>query len=290
MISRKQFLISSGITVAGAMMGADVFAKGFNKNRIGLQLYSLREEVPAGLEQVFKKIAAAGYNSVEMYGFNTKDAYFKTSAKEVAALLKANKIISPSGHYQLDLFDNDGQQTIDAAKELGHKYIVIPYLAEPIRKSPDDYKVVAERINKAALLCKKNNIKLAYHNHDFEFKKWDGDVTGYDILLKECDRGLVDFEMDLFWVVTAGHSPIELFKQHPGRFKMWHVKDMDKTDTKKQTEVGSGSIDFKAIFAKAKLSGLEYFYVEQENLPVPGDENIRKSINYLKKNILAGLK
>lgn len=276
---------------AGSLMGAEAFAGvSFNKKRIGLQLYSLRDEVKIGLAPVFKKIAATGYNSVEMYGYNTKDSFFGNSAKEVAAMLKANNIISPSGHYQLDLFDNDGQQTIDAAKELGHKYVVIPYLAEPIRKSLDDYKVIAERVNKAAMLCKQNNIKLAYHNHDFEFKKWEGDVTGYDTLMKECDKSMVDFELDLFWVVFSGNDPIELFKKHPGRFKMWHVKDMDKTRPMNQTEVGSGSINFKKIFAKAKLSGLEYFYVEQENLTVPGDENIKKSISYLKKNILAGLK
>ncbi len=168
--------------------------------------------------------------------------------------------------------------------------MVIPHLDASKRKSLDDYKAVAERVNKAALLCKKNNIKLAYHNHDFEFKKWEGDVTGYDILLNECDKALVNFELDLFWVVFSGNDPIELFNQHPGRFKMWHVKDLDKTRPMNQTEVGSGSINFKSIFAKARLSGLEYFYVEQENLPVPGDENIRKSINYLKKNILTGLK
>jgi sugar phosphate isomerase/epimerase len=185
------------------------------------------------------------------------------------------------------LFDKDGQQTIDAALTVGHKYIVIPHLDESIRKSLDDYKLVAERVNKAALLCKKNNIKLAYHNHDFEFTKLEGNTCGYDILLNECDKDLVDLEMDLFWVVTAGFDPIELFKKHPGRFKMWHVKDMDKSDPKKQTEVGSGSINFKQIFANAKLSGLEYFFVEQENLPVPGDEKIKKSIQYLKKNILA---
>jgi sugar phosphate isomerase/epimerase len=287
MVNRRQFLFSSGIAVAGTMLGANSFAKGFNKSRIGLQLYSLRDEIPTiGLNGALKKMAAAGYNSVELYGYNSKDNYFKSTAKELAAMLKNNKIISPSGHYQLSLFDNDGQQTIDAALQVGHKYVVIPWLPEEQRKSLDDYKVLTEKVNKAALLCKKNNIKLAYHNHDFEFKKYEGDVCGYDILLKETDKALVDFEMDLFWVVTAGLDPVELFKQNPGRFKMWHVKDMDKTNSKLQTEVGSGSINFKAIFAKAKLSGLEYFYVEQENLPVPADKNIKKSIQYLKKNIL----
>jgi sugar phosphate isomerase/epimerase len=287
MISRRTFLLNTGIVAAGSLVGGDVFAGGFNKNKIGLQLYSLREEIPtAGLEKVFKKIAAAGYNSIEMYGFGTAESYFKSSPKEVAALLKANHIISPSGHYNLALFDNDGQQTIDAALELGHKYIVIPWLAPELRTSLEDYKSIAEKVNKAALLCKQNNIKLAYHNHDFDFTKYEGGKCGYDILLKECDKSLVNFEMDLFWVVTAGHNPVDLFKKHPGRFKMWHVKDKDKTEPKLNTEIGSGSINFKNIFARADLAGLEYFYVEQENFAMPSDESIKKSIGYIKKNIL----
>jgi sugar phosphate isomerase/epimerase len=277
----------SGIAAAGTLLSADVLANNYNKKTIGLQLYSLRDEIPgAGIEAVLKKMAAAGYNSVEFYGFNTKDAYFKKSAKEIAAILKANKMISPSGHYDLKLFNNDTQQVIDAALAVGHKYIVIPWLPEELRTSLDKYKALAEKINNIALQCKQNNIKLGYHNHDFEFKKMEADICGYDILLKETDKALVDFELDLFWAVSAGHNPVDLFKQNPDRFKMWHVKDKDKTDPKKQTEVGSGSIDFKPIFAQAKLSGMEYFYVEQENLPVPGDANIKKSYNFIKNNLL----
>ena len=287
MINRRKFLRNSGLAVAGSLIGAEVFAKGFNKKTIGLQLYTLREDVASmGLSKVFSKISAAGYNSVEMYGFSAADNYFKSSAKDVAALLKANNIISPSGHYQLDLFDKDGQQTIDAALELGHKYVIIPWFPEAQRKSLDDFRLIADRVNKAALLCKQNNMKMLYHNHDFEFTKYEGGVCGYDILLEKCDKHLVNFEMDLFWVVSAGRDPIELFTQHPGRFKMWHVKDKDKTNPKLQTEVGSGSIDFKPIFAKAKLSGLEYFYVEQENFDIPSDESIRKSIGFVKSTLL----
>jgi sugar phosphate isomerase/epimerase len=277
----------TGIAAAGTLLSADVLASNYNKKTIGLQLYSLRDEIPgSSIEAVLKKMAAIGYNSVEFYGYNTKDAYFKKSAKEIAAILKANKMISPSGHYDLKLFNNDTQQVIDASLEVGHQYIVIPWLAEELRTSLDKYKALAEKINNIALQCKQNNIKLAYHNHDFEFKKMEGDVCGYDIMLKETDKTLVDFELDLFWVASAGHDAVEMFKQNPGRFKMWHVKDMDKTDSKKQTEVGSGSIDFKPIFAQAKLSGLEYFYVEQENLPVPGDANIKKSYDFIKKNLI----
>ena len=280
-------MMNSGLAVAASMAGTDVFAKCFNKKAIGLQLYSLRADVKSmGLSKVFNKISAAGYKSVEMYGFNATDNYFKSSPKDVAALLKANNLISPSGHYQLDLFDKDGQQTIDAALELSHKYVVIPWFPVAQRKSLDDYRFIADRVNKAALLCKQNNMKMLYHNHDFEFTKYEGGVCGYDILLEKCDKHLVNFEMDLFWVVTAGRDPIELFQQNPGRFKMWHVKDKDKTNPKLQTEVGSGSIDFKPIFAKAKLSGLEYFYVEQENFAIPSDESIRKSIGFVKSNLL----
>lgn len=260
MLSRRTFLMNSGLIAAGSLIGAEAFAtKGFNKKRIGIQLYSLRDEVATGLEPVFKKIAAAGYNSVEMYGYNTKDGFFKHNGKEVAAMLKANNIISPSGHYQLDLFDNDGQQTIDTAKELGHDYIVIPWFPEDQRNSLDDYKVIAERVNKAAALCRQNNIKMAYHNHDFEFKKWEGDVCGYDILLKECDKNLVSFELDLFWAVTAGHNPVDIFKQHPGRFKMWHVKDMDKTIPKNKPKLVPAPSTSKTFLQTQNYRGLNIF-------------------------------
>ena len=291
MINRRRFLINTGIAAAGTLLSAEAKAGSFKKKKIGIQLYSLREDVSSkGLEFTLNKIGAAGYNSVEMYGYNTKDAYFKNSSKVVSQWLQSSRLISPSGHYQLDLFDSTGQQTIDAAKELGHKYIVIPWFPEEQRKSLDDYRRIAERVNKAALLCKQNDIKMLYHNHDFEFTKYEGGVCGYDILLKECDASLVNFEMDIYWVVTAGRDPIELFTQNPGRFKMWHVKDKDKSNPKLQTEVGSGSIDFKPIFAKAKLSGLEYFYVEQENFAMPSDESIRKSIAFVKNNLLSCVK
>lgn len=287
MITRRNFLINSSILATGTMLGVKAMAlNGFNKNTIGLQLYSLRDEIPVSLEAVFKKIAAAGYNSVEMYGFNSKENFFKKSPKEIAALLKNNNLITPSGHYQLELFENNASQTIEAALCLGHKYIVIPWLPESVRKTKDDYKVIAEKVNKAALLCKQQNIKLAYHNHDFEFNKFEDGSCGFEVLINDTDKTLVNFELDLFWVVSAGLNPIDLFKQHPGRFKMWHVKDMDKTHSKLNTEIGTGSIDFKPIFANAKLSGLEYFYVEQENFSMPSSESIAKSIAFVKKNLL----
>jgi sugar phosphate isomerase/epimerase len=134
-------------------------------------------------------------------------------------------------------------------------------------------------------MCKGAGMKLAYHNHDFEFTPTDG-ISGFDILMKETDPKLVNFELDIFWAVKANHDPLQLFKEHPGRFVMWHVKDMDKTEKRSFTEVGNGIIDFHPIFKQAKQSGMKYFFVEQDQCPGSPFDSIAASINYLQKNIV----
>ncbi|HOZ79163.1 MAG TPA: sugar phosphate isomerase/epimerase [Ferruginibacter sp.] len=287
-MNRRKFLFNTGITAAGLALGCDMkAATTANKQHlIGLQLYSVRDELKIGLDKVFEKIAAAGYGSVEMFGFSEEGHFFNTKPAATSELLKKNGLVSPSGHYMLDLFNKDGQQTVDAALALGHQYVTIPWFPPEQRSKLDDYKKIADRINKAAKLCKENNLKMAYHNHEFEFIKYENGVSGYDILIEQCDKDLVDLELDLYWVQYAKENPVKIFSKAPGRFKMWHVKDMSKSDPATQTEVGSGSIDFTTIFNNAELSGMEYFFVEQENLPVPGDANIKKSHDYVKAKLV----
>ena len=135
-------------------------------------------------------------------------------------------------------------------------------------------------------MCKKAGLKLAYHNHDFEFQKHDG-VTGFEILLKETDKELVYFELDLYWVIHSGNDPLKLFKENSGRFKMWHVKDKDKTNNDLNTEVGFGTIDYKPFFAAAKQSGMVYFFVEQENnFAKSSFESIQSSCEFISKNLI----
>ena len=271
-MKRGAFLKQSAILSAGILaMPEMAFGK---SQKTGLQLYTLRESVAKDVPGVFSQVAKAGYSELEMFGLSAENKFFGHSVKEVAELLKQNNLTSPSGHYMPEkfLFNNgngdDVKNLCDVANQLGNSYVIIPWLSEEKRNSIDKYKLLAGRMNKAGEICKNAKLQLAYHNHDFEFIDFKGE-HGYDILLKNTDSNLVKMEMDLYWVVRAGYDPIALFKSNPGRFHLWHVKDMNKNDKTQNTEVGNGSLDFKSIFANAKLAGVKHYIVEQENNYVP---------------------
>jgi sugar phosphate isomerase/epimerase len=233
----------------------------------------------------------AGYTTVETYGFSIKDQFWGLSAFELKKIVDANGLKCVSGHYGLGSFLVDGNTVelmaaIEAAKILNSQYITISWIDASLRKSGEAYKKIATGLNQAGKLCKSAGLKLAYHNHDFEFEQFDG-ITGYEILLKETDTNLVDFEMDLYWVVRSGNDPLRLFAQYPGRFKLWHVKDMDKSDHSLNAEIGSGSIDFKTIFKQTKQAGMQYIFVEQENnFKINSLEGIKSSCDFVTKELI----
>ncbi|WP_162052455.1 sugar phosphate isomerase/epimerase family protein [Pontibacter pamirensis] len=258
---------------------------------IGIQLYSLREQIQSeGIEAVIPKIAAAGYKEVETFGYSKENGFFGLDANEFSELLKANNLTTPSGHYGLDPYLEGGneellQSYIDAAKATGQTYITIPYLGDKLRQDADSYRKLTQRINEAAKTVNQEGLKLAYHNHDFEFKEL-GDTTGYQILLEETDPELVKMELDLYWAYRAGKDPVAMMKENPGRFIMWHVKDMDKNNQALNTEIGSGSIDYKTLFANAPEP--EHIFVEQENFAEGMDpyNSINQSYDYVADTLL----
>lgn len=289
MNNRRNFLKTSGLLTAGLFINPSELLK--TKRAAGIQLYTLRELIVKDPTSVINKVAMAGYKEVEMYGLSAEQRFFGLSVKDFASLLKQNNLKSPSGHYMPEkfLFENGSVDEVkklcDVGQMMGHQYIVIPWMAEERRKTIDQYKRLAERINKAGEICKTANLQLAYHNHDFEFFDIKGQ-KGYDILLKETDANLVKMEMDIYWVISAGYNPVDLFKANPGRFPMLHVKDMDKINKKMNTEVGNGSIDFKKIFKVAKLAGVKHYYVEQENNYKPDIlSSINTSSDYFRKRL-----
>ncbi|RZK82598.1 MAG: sugar phosphate isomerase/epimerase [Pedobacter sp.] len=292
MNSRRIFIKQAGIAAAGITLLPNFYCSPASEpiKTVGLQLYTLKDELPKDVKGVIAKVAQAGYKEVETYGYTAEAGFWGMNPKEFKALLDENGLKAPSGHFGLDSYVKSGnveelKPLIEGAAALNMEYFTCPWLDPTLRTNIADYKIVAARLTEAAKLCKASGLKLAYHNHDFEFTKY-GNETGYDILLAETDKDQVKFEMDLYWVVRSGNDPVALFDKHPGRFVMWHVKDMDKTNNTINTEVGTGTIDFKAIYKHAKTAGLEHLIVEQENFSIDPFQSIKKSFDYVNRELV----
>ncbi len=286
-MKRRDF-IQSSLLAGGALMlsSSSVFAAG-KKQDIGLQLYSLRDIINQDPKGVLKKVADFGYTSVETYGYNDGNIFGMPFA-EFGTYTKSIGLKVISGHYGIDLAKSDKwEKAVTDAKAIGQKYMIVPYLTESQRGTTiESIKQICADLNKAGAICKKHGIRFGYHNHAFEFDKVEGEVI-IDLMLKELNPKLVTFELDLYWVYNAGYDPIKYFEKYPGRFEMWHVKDMDKADRNRNADVGTGTIDFKALFAQAKKSGLKYFFVEQETYPESSIKSIEASAVNIKKIVAA---
>lgn len=291
MIKRRDFLINSALAL-GALAVAPSFAFTSKKRPIGIQLWTLRDTLPKDVKGVLAQVGKVGFNEVETFGYSPKNGFFGTSVKDFKSMLCDNGLKATSNHFDFNGYIENGsteslKSYIETANILGSEYVTVPHIVKNLRgKSIDDYKKLALKINQAAEICKASGLKLAYHNHDFEFEKFEA-TTGYEVLLNNTDKNLVDFELDLYWVVRSGNNPLQLFKEHPGRFKMWHVKDMDKINPAFNAEIGTGSIDFKTIFAEAELSGMKRFFLEHETNYKPNPiESAAISFNYIKNNLI----
>ncbi|MGZ4049788.1 MAG: sugar phosphate isomerase/epimerase family protein, partial [Bacteroidia bacterium] len=272
--SRRSFLKSTTLLSAGLYMAPSKF--NMKSLTIGLQLYTVRDAMAKDPVSTLAKVAAIGYNSVEGATYTGDEKFYGMSPAEFKKVLKQNGLIIPSSHYRLGeekvngemqkgTMLNDWNKAVDDAAEVGIKYMVCAYLSEAERGNLDHYKKVADELNIAGERCKKSGIRLCYHNHNFEFEK-QGDTYPYDIILKS-DKNLVKMEIDLYWIKKAGQDAIKLFHEYPGRFPLWHVKDMDNTPEQNFTEVGNGIIDFKEIFKYKSLAGMKYFFVEEDKCP-----------------------
>lgn len=278
-ITRRKFIKASALALSLPLISqVDVFAKPI-KN-VGLQLYTLRNELGKDLEGTLRKVAEIGYKEVETFGYSSGKFFGKTP-REFKSMLSSLGLTTPSGHYMPDNLKKDWHLAVGHAAEAGQKYMVCAFLFPQDRKTIDDYSKLCETLNQAGEVCQKAGIQFGYHNHDFEFQALDGQVP-YDLLLKETDPKLVKMELDLYWATFAGKDPVALFQQHPGRFPLVHMKDMAKTGKREFTEVGTGSIDFQRILDAHQTAGIQHFFVEQDVCKNPPLEAI--AISY--KNVV----
>ena len=303
-MNRRTFIESSIATavVTAASANSTWAAAVHHIDRVGLQLYTVRELIKQDFDGTIAGVAKIGYKEVEFAG------YFGKTPKEVRATLDKNGLTSPSAHHPMDappaehgkmpdLTDNL-QEIIDGAHVIGQKFLVCPYLDAKSRTA-DGYKRLAESCNRVGAATKKAGIQFAYHNHSFEFEKVDG-LDGrlpFDYLLTETDPKLVKIEMDLCWITVAGQDPIAYFNKYPGRFPLVHVKDWSKEGsdpggnvgavghavTGHIANVGSGSIDWKNIFSHSEKAGIQHYFVENDEAKSLADP--KASYDYLSELI-----
>jgi sugar phosphate isomerase/epimerase len=307
MTNRRSFLKHSTALVLGSAALSNnafsAFYKSQTTHAIGLQLFTLFNTIDDDVNGHLKKVAAIGYTEIES-AFSKKGAYYGLQSKQFAALLKdmgmswkshhvlgapfklppgAKMPAGPDGKPMVlpvmkNLRDNM-QELVDQAAEGGVEFLVC---ANTPIGSLDEINASIETLNKTGEACKKAGIGFAYHNHDAEFKAVDGKIP-YELMLSQTSADTVKMELDLAWATKGGKDPVELFKQHPGRFPLWHVKDLDE---KRETilPVGKGTIDYKRIFDNAATAGMKHFFVEHD-MPADAFASITQSFDYIKNKL-----
>lgn len=252
-------------------------------DRVGVQLYTVRDAMERDFTGTLERVAQIGYREVEFAG------YFDHPPQEVRQLLDRLGLRAPSAHVDLALLRSDLAGQLQTARTVGHRYITVPALSEAFTGGTMDlafWQRTAQEFNRIAASAKEQGIGFAYHNHWFEFDPLADGRTGWDVLVAETDPELVHFELDLLWATFSGKDPLQLFQASPGRYVMWHVKDMRDLQEGRRlagearnleglmgaampriSAVGEGEIDFRRIFAQAAQSGMQHFFVENDAAP-----------------------
>jgi sugar phosphate isomerase/epimerase len=312
-MDRRAFLLASVSATAALASGGRALSAD-DKPRFGVQLFSLPRLLQGDVRKAIAMLAQMGYREVEPYGPYTYSApeaiqrwnavtpslgfsgsgYFGLSAAEFKALLASHGMTSPSMHTDFATLDKNMAQLGEAGRALGFTYVGLPSIPADQRKTLDDYKRVADTFNRIGKQAKAAGLRFAYHNHGYGLKPING-VVPVEFLLANTDPELVFFEMDLYWTTAGGANPVELLRKNPGRYRLMHVKDMkgshrfsgDGGDSKQWIELfpfmvsaGDGSLDLKAILDQGRKSGVEHFFVEQDDVANP-EIAIKKSIDHL---------
>jgi sugar phosphate isomerase/epimerase len=308
--SRREFLQLSAAGAMGALLVSQsscgntstkpktaekVDPKSFG---IGLQLYTVRDAIDADLAGTLKKVSDIGYKYLELAGY-ADGKFYKMEPAEFKKLVEDLGMEILSSHTQVEAqgitLENAKKMADDHAK-LGVKYCIQPWVVLEARNSISNWQKMAADWNQVGKIMKESGLQFGYHNHNFEFATVEGKVPFFDVLMPELDKDLVTIEIDLFWTTKAGQNPVDIFKKYPGRFQLFHMKDMFTNEppffapegVKDFAPVGAGVIDFKSILAAREIAGNKYLVVEQDNRaggPTPF-EDIQTSITNLTTKLL----
>ena len=285
-LNRREFLRVTGVGLGGlAVAGcvtrtrtpqagtpqahADASAR---RAHIGVQLYTVRDQIKADMPGTLAALAGIGYREVEFAG------YFDHSPADIRAMLDRLGIGAPSAHVPLETLRGGLPAALDAAATIGHQLVICPYAK---LATLDEWRALADEFNHIGEQVQARGMRFGYHNHDHEFARIDGQLP-YEILTTRADPKLVALEMDLFWTVKAGQDPVRWFERFPGRFPAVHVKDMRGIHgAQEMVAVGDGEIDFRRIFESAEVAGLTHYIVEHDN-PADALASVRTSYGHLR--------
>jgi len=261
------FIIGATIAPAACkLMPKEKEAEALDKalKEFGLQLYTLRDDMPKNPREVLQQVASFGYKQIESYE-GSLGMFWGMSNTDFKKYMDDLGMTIVSSHCDMN---KDFEKKAAEAAEIGMKYLICPWIGQ--QKSLDEFKKFADTFNQKGEICKKNGIRFAYHNHDYSFKAMDGQLPQH-VMMDGTDPSLVDFEMDIYWVVTGNQDAETWLKKYKDRFRLCHVKDRTKTpgtdNGKNSTDLGTGVIDFSKILKTASDNGMQYYIVEQEFYP-----------------------
>ena len=274
MKTRRDFIKQATLFTAGTFILPSYSLTTSEEQKFGVQLYSFRDEMTKDALGTLEKIASIGIKEIES-ARSKKGHYYGLSPSDMKKACRDLGMELISGHVHLD---KNFKKTLEEAVASGQKYLICSSMPSK-GQTVDNYKKVAEEFNKAGEACEKVGIHFGYHNHEYEFESDQGQVL-YDVLMDNTEPDLVHMELDLGWVIVGGKDPLGYFKKYPGRFPLWHLKDMDMTK-KESTEFGKGGLDIPTMMENQEASGVKHIFIEQEEYASTPMESMRHNMGYL---------
>lgn len=288
--SRRSFMKNAATLAAATTIMPNLDWLKTAEKPIGIQLWSVKEEMADDADKTLKALGKMGYNYLEGFGlkngkiFDKTPAEFRKIMKEYELKMSSLHNTFTSKHYDTAKKDvtDDWKKAVEDAKKLGCRYLISPWTEEADRKSPDEYKEFCDMLNKCGEYCKTQEIRFGYHNHAFEFTtKWDGKMM-YEVLMENTNPEAVTMELDWMWAVRGGQNVVNMFEKYPGRFELAHIKDLEEEGKDDSIIIGEGVIDFEAILTNIRKGGTKMLIVELEHYQKDPIADVKVCLNNLR--------
>lgn len=282
-MDRRNFITALGSGIALSQLGCAPAAMTRGSatgtrqlKRVGVQLYSLRDDAKRNLERTLADIAAAGYNEVELLGSMNN---FDMPVKQLRAVLNRVGLVAPSTHVGGNALDDLPRQ-LDEAQTLGHQYIIVASLPIEGKRTADDYRRWADKLNEAGRITRASGVWIGFHNHASDFVTDGGELT-YDVLVQRTDPAVVRLQLDTGNVAMANRDPLEYMRRFGDRYWLFHIKDVPRLGATADTELGKGVVDFPRLLGMIENIDEKHLYVEQESYPGTPLDSVRRDYTYI---------